>query len=112
MSQSWNIIKELLAQRFFKKLLPTYLAWFIDPKTHSLEHGGATGGYWTGARFNPRQDWAVVVLYNRVDGDPRFFDFRERLVGNISALLYGEPATPLDFMCEADKRGLARLGMQ
>ncbi|MBV8360176.1 MAG: beta-lactamase family protein [Deltaproteobacteria bacterium] len=88
------------------------LAWFIDPKTHSLEHGGATGGYWTGARFNPRQDWAVVVLYNRVDGDPRFFDFRERLVGNISALLYGEPATPLDFMCEADKRGLARLGMQ
>jgi hypothetical protein len=24
-AQSWNIIKELLAERFFKKLLPTYL---------------------------------------------------------------------------------------
>jgi len=41
-----------------------------------------------------------------------FCIFMDRVGENVSALLSGEPAMPLDFMCEADKRGLARLGIQ
>ena len=85
------------------------LAWWIDQKTHFLFHTGDTKGYESFARFNPVQDWAVIVLYNRCDP---FVDFLGRVSENVSASVSGKPATPLDFMCEADKRGLARLGIQ
>jgi len=88
------------------------LAWVEDRGAHYLWHNGGTGGYSSFASFNPDQDWAVVVLYNRFDGDSNFFYFMDRVGENVSALLSGEPAMPLDFMCEADKRGLARLGIQ
>ena len=90
------------------------LAWWIDPKTHSLAHQGGTYGYESFARFNPVQDWAVIMLYNRgLRGDPRLVDFLGLVIQNVSALLgSGDPQPPLDFMCEADKRGLARLGMR
>jgi len=51
------------------------LAWLGDPKLHYLWHNGGTGGYGSFASFNPAQDWAVVVLYNRFDGDQRFLYF-------------------------------------
>jgi hypothetical protein len=41
------------------------LAWGIDLKTDSLDHGGATDGYTSFTRFDPVHDWAVIVLYNR-----------------------------------------------
>ena len=85
------------------------LAWGIDSKTHFLGHAGGTGGYGSFARFDPRQEWAVIVLYNRDSDDPRLVD---RVGENVWALLSGKPAIPLDFTCEADKRGLARLGIQ
>jgi serine-type D-Ala-D-Ala carboxypeptidase/endopeptidase len=90
------------------------LAWWIDPKTHSLSHQGGTNGYESFARFNPVQDWAVITLYNRwVMGDPRLVDFLELVIQNVSALLgSGDPSPPPDFTCEADKTGLARLGMR
>jgi serine-type D-Ala-D-Ala carboxypeptidase/endopeptidase len=88
------------------------LAWVEDRGAHYLWHNGGTGGYSSFASFNPEQDWAVVVLYNRFDGDSSFFYFMDRVGENVSALLSGEPAMPLDFMCEADKRGLAHLGIQ
>jgi serine-type D-Ala-D-Ala carboxypeptidase/endopeptidase len=88
------------------------LAWVSNPKLHYLWHNGGAVGYSSFASFNPDQDWAVVVLYNRFDGDSRFFYFMDRVGENVSALLSGEPAIPLDFKCEADKIGLARLGIQ
>jgi serine-type D-Ala-D-Ala carboxypeptidase/endopeptidase len=92
----------------------TALAWGIDLKTHSLDHQGGTYGYESYARFNPVQDWAVIMLYNRwIKSDPHLVDFLDLVVQNVSALLgSGEPPPLLDFMCEADKRGLARLGIQ
>jgi D-alanyl-D-alanine-carboxypeptidase/D-alanyl-D-alanine-endopeptidase len=87
------------------------LAWGIDLETHSLGHGGATDGYTSWTRLAPDQDWAVIVLYNRfLDGGTG--DFQDRVGENVSALLSGKPGMPLDFMCEADKRGLAHLGIQ
>jgi serine-type D-Ala-D-Ala carboxypeptidase/endopeptidase len=90
------------------------LAWGINLANHTLNDMGGTYGYESFARLNPHQDWAVIVLYNRgLSGDPRFVEFLDRVTENLSALLgSGEPATALDFMCEADKRGLARLGIQ
>ena len=89
------------------------LAWGINLETRSLSHSGGTYGYESIALFNPVQDWAVIVLYNRGENDPRFVDLLDRVTDNVLALLgSGEPAPPLDFMCEADKRGLARLGIQ
>ena len=88
------------------------LAWWIDQMTHFLFHTGGTKGYESFARFNPVQEWAVIVLYNRwTDGDP-FVDFLGRFAESVSASVSGKPAIPLDFMCEADKRGLASLGIQ
>jgi serine-type D-Ala-D-Ala carboxypeptidase/endopeptidase len=82
------------------------LAWGINPKTYFLNHSGGTGGYGAFARFDPRQDWAMIVLYNRDSDDPRLVD---RVAENTSALLSGERAIPLDSMCDAEKRSLARL---
>jgi len=87
------------------------LAWLGNSKLHALWHNGGTGGYSAFAGFNPDQGSAVVVLYNRF-GDSRFFYFMDRVGENVLALLSGEPALPLDFMCEADKRALAHLGIQ
>jgi serine-type D-Ala-D-Ala carboxypeptidase/endopeptidase len=83
------------------------LAWFEDRGAHYLWHNGKTGGYSSFASFNPDQDWAVVVLYNSSDGY-----FKDRVGENVSALLSGPPAMPLDFTCDADKRALAALGIQ
>jgi serine-type D-Ala-D-Ala carboxypeptidase/endopeptidase len=80
------------------------LAWFIDPKTHSYLHNGGTHGYGAFAAFNPGQDWGVVVLYNRGGPFPRFVD---RVGENIAALLAGQPAPSLDYLCNADRQALA-----
>ena len=82
------------------------LAWILG-SDHSFWHNGGTGGYGSFAEFNPDGDWALIALHNRDDPDPRFVD----CVGvNVSALLSGKPAIPLDFMSEADKRALSGRG--
>lgn len=78
------------------------LAWGINPNTHSFTHGGGTGGYASFAEFTPDKDWAVVALYNREDSN-RFVDCVGR---NVSALLSGMPAVPLDFMSYEEKMAL------
>ncbi len=44
------------------------LAWFIDPATGRISHGGATRGTTAEVSFNPREDTALVVLSNTGQG--------------------------------------------
>jgi CubicO group peptidase (beta-lactamase class C family) len=50
-------------------------AWLYNTATGNYWHNGATGGYSSFAAFNPKDDFAVVVLYNgTVQGDASFAD--------------------------------------
>jgi hypothetical protein len=49
----------------------------------------------------------AAFLYNSSDGY-----FKDRVGENVSALLSGAPAMPLDFTCDAYKRALAAFGIQ
>ena len=44
------------------------LAWLYDSKTGNYWHNGATGGYSSYAFFNPKEDYAAVVLFNTTAG--------------------------------------------
>jgi serine-type D-Ala-D-Ala carboxypeptidase/endopeptidase len=89
------------------------LAWSINTQLNLFVHQGGTFGHESMAIFSPAQDRALIMLYNRwVRGDPRLVDFLDRVTINLLALPSGEPAAPLDFICEADKSGFARLGIQ
>lgn len=44
------------------------LAWFIDPATGRISHGGATRGTTAEVSFTPREDTALVVLSNTGPG--------------------------------------------
>jgi serine-type D-Ala-D-Ala carboxypeptidase/endopeptidase len=82
------------------------LAWFFNPKTGSYFHSGGTGGYRSLAGFNPAQDRAIVVLYNRDNQDPAAPQLVERVVENIDELMTGKPAIPLDFMSPDERLAL------
>ena len=79
------------------------LAWEYDSNSGSYGHGGGTGGYSSAAAFIPRQDLAIVVLYNRDNGNPRFAD---RVEQNVYELMSGKPSTPVDFMSEEEAAAL------
>jgi CubicO group peptidase (beta-lactamase class C family) len=50
-------------------------AWLYNNATGNYWHNGATGGYSSFAAFNPKDDFAVVVLYNgTVQGQQGFAD--------------------------------------
>ena len=85
------------------------LAWFVNPKTGSYSHSGGTGGYRSLAGFNPAQDRAIVVLYNRDDSDPAAPQLVERVVENIDELMTGKPSIPLDFISEEERLALVPL---
>jgi serine-type D-Ala-D-Ala carboxypeptidase/endopeptidase len=82
------------------------LAWGFTPKTGSYGHEGGTGGYRSLARFNPAQDRAIVVLYNRDNTDPAAPQLVERVVENIDELMTGKPSIPLDFISEEERLAL------
>jgi serine-type D-Ala-D-Ala carboxypeptidase/endopeptidase len=69
------------------------LAWLYNPSTHEYLHDGATGGYSSFAFFNPRENYAAVVLVNTS------IDQREDLAGHlgvhISQRFAGKPAIAL-----------------
>jgi len=65
------------------------LAWLYVPVTGSYWHNGGTGGYSSFAFFNPRTDYAVVVLVNTSG------DFADRLGQHIGQRLAGKPAISL-----------------
>jgi serine-type D-Ala-D-Ala carboxypeptidase/endopeptidase len=82
------------------------LAWFFRPKTGFYSHSGGTGGYSSTVAFNPAEDRAIVVLYNRDNSDPAAPQFVERVVENIEELMTGKPAIPLDFISEQERLAL------
>jgi CubicO group peptidase (beta-lactamase class C family) len=69
------------------------LAWLYDPATGNFWHNGATGGYSAYAFFNPKGDYAAVVLLNTTIG-PRG-SFADRIGEHLSERLAGKPAISL-----------------
>ena len=69
------------------------LAWLYNVDTGSYWHNGATGGYSSFATFNPKDDFAVIVLLNTSIGKSGSF---ADLVGqHITQRLTGKPAVSL-----------------
>jgi serine-type D-Ala-D-Ala carboxypeptidase/endopeptidase len=70
------------------------LPWFFEPATEAYWHNGGTGGYSSYAFFNPKGDFAAIVLSNtaptRTSGS-----FADRLGQHISQRLAGQPAISL-----------------
>jgi CubicO group peptidase (beta-lactamase class C family) len=68
------------------------LAWIYDGDAGVYLHSGATGGFTTYACFNPRRDFAAVVLLNAY---PLAFPFIEVLSEHVSDRISGKPALSL-----------------
>jgi len=64
-------------------------AWLYQEKRSEYWHNGGTGGYSSYAFFNPKGDYAGVVLVNRAPGPEGFTDL---LGQHVSQRLAGEPA--------------------
>ena len=69
------------------------LVWFCDTNTGVYWHNGGTGGFSSYALFNPREDYAAVVLYNTAGGLTG--SFADHLGMHIAARLSGKPAVSL-----------------
>ncbi len=69
------------------------LAWHFDPVSGNYWHNGATGGYSSYAFFNPKGDYAAVVLLNTSIGDKG--SFADRVGEHISERLAGKQAISL-----------------
>ncbi len=69
------------------------LAWLYNPATGDFWHNGATGGYSAYAFFNPKGDYAAVVLLNATIGQQG--SFADRIGEHISERLAGKPAISL-----------------
>lgn len=69
------------------------LAWFYDDKNGWYWHNGATGGYSSYALFDPREDYAVVVLSNTSVGPSG--SFADRLGEHVAERLSGKPVISL-----------------
>jgi serine-type D-Ala-D-Ala carboxypeptidase/endopeptidase len=65
------------------------LAWLYVPATGTYWHNGGTGGYSSFAFFNPKADYAAVVLVNTAG------EFADRLGRHIAERLAGKPAISL-----------------
>ena len=69
------------------------LAWLFDEETGNYWHNGGTGGFTSYAFFNPKGDYAAVVLLNTTLGSTG--SFADRLGTHISQRLTGKPAISL-----------------
>jgi CubicO group peptidase (beta-lactamase class C family) len=69
------------------------LAWLFESESGNYWHNGATGGYSSYAFFNPKGDYAAVVLLNTTLGNTG--SFADRLGQHISQRLAGKPAISL-----------------
>jgi serine-type D-Ala-D-Ala carboxypeptidase/endopeptidase len=69
------------------------LAWLYNTETGTYWHNGATGGYSSYAFFNPKGDYAVIVLSNTSMG--KTGSFADLLGQHISQRLAGKPAISL-----------------
>ena len=69
------------------------LAWLYQSESGNYWHNGATGGYSSYAFFNPKGDYAAVVLFNTTIG--KNGSFADRLGLHIGQRLAGKPAISL-----------------
>jgi serine-type D-Ala-D-Ala carboxypeptidase/endopeptidase len=69
------------------------LAWLYEPDKGNYWHNGATGGYSSYGCFNPKGDYAAVVLYNTSISDRG--SFADMVGEHISERLAGKPAISL-----------------
>jgi len=69
------------------------LAWLYQSETGNYWHNGATGGYSSYGFFNPKGDYAAIVLVNSTTGSKG--SFADRLGEHISERLAGKPAISL-----------------
>ncbi|MDQ2841228.1 MAG: beta-lactamase family protein [Acidobacteriota bacterium] len=69
------------------------LAWLYKTKTGTYWHNGATGGYSSYAFFNPKEDYAAVVLSNTSISQTG--SFADLLGEHIGERLAGKPAISL-----------------
>jgi CubicO group peptidase (beta-lactamase class C family) len=69
------------------------LAWLFDPQSGNYWHNGATGGYSAYVFFNPKADYAAVVLVNTTIGENG--SFADRISEHIGERLAGQPAISL-----------------
>ena len=69
------------------------LAWLFENNTGNFWHNGGTGGFSSYAVFNPKEDFAVVVLFNTTLGANG--SFADRLGQHIAQRLAGKPAVSL-----------------
>jgi len=69
------------------------LAWLFETKTGNFWHNGGTGGYSSYVFFNPKEDYAAVVLFNTTLGPNG--SFADRLGEHIAERLSGKPAISL-----------------
>jgi len=69
------------------------LAWLFEAETGNYWHNGGTGGYSSYAFFNPKGNYAAVVLLNTTLGQKG--SFADRVGQHISERLAGKPAIAL-----------------
>jgi len=69
------------------------LAWLFEADSGNYWHNGGTGGYSSYAFFNPKGDYAAVVLFNTTLGPTG--SFADRLGQHIGQRLTGKPAISL-----------------
>ena len=67
------------------------LNWFFNPDLGSYWHNGGTGGYTSYAVFNPKDDFAVIVLFNTSGAN----SFADKVGQHIVQRLNGKPAVSL-----------------
>jgi len=70
------------------------LAWLRENDTGAFWHNGGTGGYSSYALFNPKEDYAVVVLFNTTISATGG-SFADRLGAHIAQRISGKPAISL-----------------
>lgn len=80
------------------------LAWLYSADSGTYYHSGGTGGYSSYSCFNPKGDYAVIVLLNSSPSLP----FADLLGEHIRQRLAGEPALSLDLLSIPASGGISR----
>ena len=70
------------------------LAWMYNTADENYEHGGATGGFSSHAFFDPKRDYAAIVLLNTAANN----GFADVLGIHIRQRLAGQPAQSLTYV--------------
>lgn len=78
------------------------LGWLHYTDNGAYWHNGATGGYSSYAFFDPKRDFAGVVLFNQRPGS---YSFADHLGEHIRQRLAGEPVVSLDHVVVPENPG-------